>query len=257
MRPVARLMLRSGITYRQFSEVLKLVFVQEATGTPDSRGRVTNISRVAVRTGLSRKEVARLREVLSSSGPIREGAEGGRSRSGVAARVLQVWYSDSRFADAEGRPLDLPSDGAGSTFGALVRLVGGDVPIGAVRTELVSAGAVQELPDNQLRVLKRYFVPSDVGEDLIVGIEHFVLPVLEGLAHNVIERDRPPFIQRLAYSDRLPETSIPLFRKHARDSSEHFVQLIDDWLVASELGPDQDPVSSRRVGVGVFFYEED
>lgn len=250
-------MLRSGITYKQFSEALKLVFVQEATGTPDTRGRITNISRVSIKTGISRKEVARLREMLSLMAPAEGGVEVGSTRSGIAARVLQVWYSDSRFADAEGRPLDLPSEGAGSTFNSLVRLVGGDVPVGAVRSELVSAGAIKELPGNQVRVLKRHFVPSDVGEELIVGIEHFVMPVLEGLAHNVIKRDRLPFIQRFAYSDRLPDTAIPLFRKLARNSSAHFVQSIDDWLTASELAPDHRPESSRRVGVGVFFYEEE
>jgi hypothetical protein len=257
MKPLARLMLQSGITYKQFADVLKLVFVEEATGVPDSRGRITNISRVAIKTGLSRKEVARLREWLAVSDLSGEGIEDSHFHSGIAARVLQVWFSDPAFADAGGRPLDLPAEGASPTFSDLVKLVGGDVPVGAVRTELISAGAIMELPGDQLRALKRHFVPSDVGEELIVGIESFAMPVLAGLARNVMMRDQPPFIQRFAYSDRLPEAAIPVFRKLARDSSADFVQSIDNWLASSEIAPDQSPESPRRVGVGVFYFEEE
>jgi hypothetical protein len=92
---------------------------------------------------------------------------------------------------------------------------------------------------------------------LIVGIESFVMPVVAGLARNVMMRDLAPFIQRFAYSDRLPEAAIPVFRKLARDSSADFVQSIDNWLASSEIAPDHSPESPRRVGVGVFYFEEE
>ena len=256
MKPLVRLLLRSGITYAQFADVLKLLFVEEATGTPDNRGRITNISRVAIKTGLSRKEVTRLREVLAVSALSGEGIENNTFHSGIAARVLQVWFSDPTFADAGGRPLDLLAD-EGPSFNALAKLVGGDVPVGAVRAELISAGAIHELPGDQLRAVKRHFVPSDVGEELIVGIENFVMPVAMGLARNVIKRDQLPFIQRFAYSDRLPETAIPVFRKLARDASTDFLYSVDNWLASSELAPGESPESPRRIGVGVFYYEEE
>ena len=257
MKPLVRLLLQSGITYAQFADVLKLLFVEEATGAPDNRGRITNISRVAIKTGLSRKEVARLREVLAVSAFSGEGIEDNVFHSGIAARVLQVWFSDPTFADAGGRPLDLPAEGDGPSFNALVKLVGGDVPVGAVRAELISAGAIHELPGDQLRAVKRHFVPSDVGEELIVGIENFVMPVATGLARNVIRRDQLPFVQRFAYSDRLPETVIPVFRKFARDASTDFLHSIDNWLASSELALEHRPESPKRVGVGVFYYEEE
>src|SRR3954471_2892738 len=62
IRPLARVLLRSGITYKTFAEIAKRAFVHEAFLERDSKGRATNTSRIAVRTGLSRKEVRRVCE---------------------------------------------------------------------------------------------------------------------------------------------------------------------------------------------------
>jgi hypothetical protein len=53
MIPVARCMLRPGIGFREFSKIGKIVFVKAATKDYGVRGRSTNISRVAVMTGLT------------------------------------------------------------------------------------------------------------------------------------------------------------------------------------------------------------
>ena len=62
LRPLAKALLRVGVGYREFSEIAKIAFVQTATEEYGLRGRPTNISRVAVMTGLTRKEVKRVRD---------------------------------------------------------------------------------------------------------------------------------------------------------------------------------------------------
>jgi hypothetical protein len=66
LRPIARFLMKSGIGYREFAEISKSAFVDVATSDYGLRGRPTNISRVAVMTGLTRKEVKRLREKNSN-----------------------------------------------------------------------------------------------------------------------------------------------------------------------------------------------
>jgi Family of unknown function (DUF6502) len=255
LRPIARMLLRSGIGYRQFAELAKTAFITEALGERDSRGRTTNLSRVAVRTGLSRKEVARLRARLDSS--VTKPGVGNDSayHSGNAARVLQLWHADQRFLEPSGLPMRLPFSGNGRSFSSLVRAAGGDVPPGAVRAELTEALSIAEDEAGYLRPLKRYFVPADVGEELVVGFTHIVLPVLAGLARNTDRGSGEPFIQRLAYSDRLIPSAVPLFRTIARRRASEFVQSVDDWLNANELSPDDGSEPSERVGMGVFYYE--
>ncbi len=254
LRPLARIMLRSGVGYRQFAELAKLAFVQEAIGEKDSRGRRTNLSRVAIRTGISRKEVARLQSQIEGRS---EPTSTGRSvdfHSVHAARVLQLWHSDPRFIDSDGSPRTLPFSDQDTSFSAIVKAAGGDVPPGAVRAEMLSANAVVELDDGSLKPIKRFFVPADLGEELLVGFTHMVIPVLEGLARNTDYRCTEPFIQRLVYSDRLAPRVVPLFRKQARERVSDFVQSVDDWLSSNEI-PDSQVHAPYRYGVGVFYYE--
>ena len=254
LRLLARLMLRSGIGYMQFAEMAKQAFVEEALGERDTRGRATNLSRVAIRTGISRKEVARVRSSIlnriEQAVPVTD-----TSDSGHVARVLQLWHADSRFVDSTGHPRDLPLGGEGATFSSLVRAAGGDVPPGAVRAELLDAEAIAELEDGRVRPTKRYFVPADVGEDLLVGFAHFVTPVLAGLVRNTDRNCPQPFFQRLSYSDRLIASSVPLFRDMSKDISSSFLQTLDDWLSINESKSDLPPACLHRVGVGVFYYE--
>ena len=254
LRPLVRIMLRSGIGYRQFAELAKLAFVQEASGEKGSRGRQTNLSRVAIRTGISRKEVARLQSQIEGRSDASSTARGVDFNSVHAARVLQLWHSDPRFIDSDGSPKKLPFADDGIDFSSIVKAAGGDVPPGAVRAEMLSANAVVEFDDGTLKPTKRYFVPADVGEELLVGFTHMVIPVLEGLARNTDYRCTDPFIQRLVYSDRLAPRVVPLFRKQARERVSDFVQSVDDWLSSNEI-PDSQVHSPCRYGVGVFYYE--
>jgi hypothetical protein len=62
LRPIASVVLKCGMTWREFSELSKSVFVSVATDEFGIRGRPTNISRVSILTGISRKEVKRQSE---------------------------------------------------------------------------------------------------------------------------------------------------------------------------------------------------
>ena len=66
LRPIAKILLRCGIGFREFAEVSKAAFVDVASSEYGLRGRPTNISRVAVMSGLTRKEVRRIRNKIES-----------------------------------------------------------------------------------------------------------------------------------------------------------------------------------------------
>jgi hypothetical protein len=166
-----------------------------------------------------------------------------------------LWHVDPRFTTSAGSPKTLRFAGEDPTFSTLVRAAGGDVPPGAVRAELLDANSIVEDDNGRLTATKRYFVPADAGEELVVGFTHIVNPVLEGLARNTDRDSKQQFIQRLAYSDRLPTSAIPHFRDVARDRASEFVQVIDDWLSSHEANTDVDGDSGLRVGLGVFYYE--
>ncbi len=258
MLPIARLLLRSGITYQQFESVAKRAFVREAANDPESRGRPTNTSRIAVKTGLSRKDVKRLREWLAAEPEAANGLLG--DQSGPPARVLHAWHVDRRFVGRDGKPRDLDFQDDENGFCGLVRAVAGDVPPGAVRTELKRSGAVLELDDGKLRAVKRYYVPGSVDEKAITVMSGMVFPLTTGIAHNADPgRTVGGFIQRYAFSQTLRPEAVDEFRAWSRVQATQFIEQMDDWLAQHEDEAAGSSANARAVyrnaGIGVFYYE--
>src|SRR5262245_38635031 len=103
LEPVIRLMLRWGVSWKEFSELSKARFVAVATSDYGIRGRPTNASRVAILTGIDRREVRKLREA-GDTAP----AKGYHSK---AAQVLSAWHHEADFLDSAGHPAALAVDG--------------------------------------------------------------------------------------------------------------------------------------------------
>ena len=122
LRPIASVVLKCGMTWREFSELSKAVFVSVASDEFGIRGRPTNVSRVSILTGISRKEVKRQRELLA------EPAVSNPTKSTDATRLLSGWHQDPAYIDGDGSPLALPPAGETLSFQSLFETYGGDTP---------------------------------------------------------------------------------------------------------------------------------
>jgi len=105
LRPIASLLLQCGMTWREFAEVSKSVFVTVASQDYGLKGRPTNVSRVSILTGVSRKEIARVRALLEQE------AEPMPNKTTDATRLLSGWHQDPDFVAPTGEPLVLAPDG--------------------------------------------------------------------------------------------------------------------------------------------------
>jgi len=253
LRPIARIFLRYGFGFREFAEIAKSAFVAVATSEHGIRGRPTNISRVAVMTGLTRKEVRRLRDKIEN------GDHTVVSRTTPLWDVLHHWHSDDDYLDESGRPASLPFHGDEGAFQSLVRKYGGDIPAGAMRAELKRVGAIVESDDGELSVIKRSFRPEGDQEILVNSLLHGVSTLLETVCHNT-DPDRPSetWAQRVAFSQSIRQPHLRAIRRICHDRINDFTQAIDDSFMGYEiLGEDSNPDGdSKTVAVGVFYFEE-
>ena len=98
LEPLIRLLLKSGVTWRELAELTKEKFVQVATQEFGIKGRPTNASRVAILTGLDRREVRTLR--LAAQNPAPE------SMGYVSKPTLLLggWHHDPDFLNPNGSP---------------------------------------------------------------------------------------------------------------------------------------------------------
>ena len=252
LRPIVKILLRYGIGFSEFAESLKTVYVDVGSSEFGIRGRPTNISRVAVMTGLTRKEVRRLRTKI----------EGGEDlvvvKSTPMTEILHRWHSEDEFLDSQGRPATLPFAGERRSFSSLVKQFGGDVPAGAMRTELQRVGSVEVDDKGELSVKVRSFWPSDQTGQLESSLVHHVYPLLSTVAHNTDpENENKTDAQYAAYSVNIPLADRPRVRRMCTDRLPNIAASFDDLFIAYESdGVEQAPGSGTPVMVGLYYFEE-
>jgi len=254
LKPIARALLRAGIGHREFVEISKTAFVDVAGKDYGLRGRPTNISRVAVMTGLTRKEVRRIRDKSEV------GDETGLVRLTPMGQVMHRWYTEQEFLSENGRPMVLDFNDAGTSFSSLVKKYGGDIPPGAMRTELRRIGAVQELDSGQLEAVKRSVVGIEDHEKLISGLAHVLYPAALTMEHNTqAHSGAESWVHLSASTKSVRSGDLGRVRRVSSDQAAAFIESIDDFLAAYETLYDSEPTndSNRAVGIGVFYFEED
>lgn len=254
LRPLIRVLLRNGISFHTFAELSKRVYVEIASNDLGIPGRKPSGSRVAILTGLTRKEIQR----LSSIGP--EDDSEGAERYNRAARVVAGWVRDREFVDPTGEPLALAGDGGTPSFVELVRRHGGDVPARAVLDELLRVGAVERDPaSGNIRLLARAYIPrtSDLEKVEILGAD--VSDLIATIDHNMGEGASDPRFQRKVMYDNLPLEAIPDFRKLSAERAQELLELLDRWLSEQDrdVNPARQGSGRMRAGIGIYYFEED
>jgi hypothetical protein len=249
MTPVARFLIRNGITYKEFSETAKAAFVAVASEDYGIRGRRTNISRTAVLTGLTRKEVKRIRDELKSSSSNSREIELNRP-----AKVLSVWNEDKRFIDTKGFPRTLTIEGLDG-FRELLREVGGDVPPGAMLKELIRAGCVEEVAEGHFRCRKRQFNPSGISEFQATRYGECLRDLADTVQWNLDEasKDDKRFEFRV-WNDRIPKRRVSRFHEFVRESGSELLEVFDRWLMDNQNPRNAKGDDDTRCGVGVYFF---
>lgn len=251
LRPIARFLMKSGVGYREFAEISKSAFVDVATADYGLRGRPTNISRVAVMTGLTRKEVKRLREKITS------GTQVDLARVIPPAEILSQWHSDKDYLDTSGRPLVLAFDGTAPSFAGLVKKYGGDIPPGAMRTELKRVGAVTEDEHSRLKVQMKDFRPIEREDQVQRALGMALYGLALSIDHNLNVDPEDNWVERLAFSTRIRRGDNARVRRISQDRATEFVESINDLFSAYEtIYNDDDPnLESTTVGIGVYYFE--
>ena len=255
LRALVRVLLRCGIPYPVFSELARWTYAEVAAREFSLPGRKQTNSRISVITGLSRKEVLRLRRLPM---PVDQGSV---ERFHRGARIVSAWVRERERKDSDTLPGALDFDGPGSTFTALVAKHGGDVPPRAVLDELVRAG-VAERDGDRVRLVSRAYLPEGDGAEgervAVLGTD--VAALLGTIDHNLqcpVEDRR--FQRRVLYRG-VPAAALPPIQALAGHRAQALLEELDQLLAGEvERGPDQGQADepTRQVMFGMFWAEED
>jgi hypothetical protein len=247
LRPVARWLLRSGVTWKEFSELSRAVFVDTATEEFGLRGRPTNVSRVALLTGLTRREVRRVR----AENVERENEAADESLN-HASRVLTGWHLDADFLDREGRPRELPATGPAPSFEVLLKRYAGDIPTTALVKELVKSGSIERLDGGAYRALRRYYMPRAMDGRAVERAGSVLADVATTIEHNLSRTEREPSrFEGRAQNRHIDPRHLPAFRAFVEREAQGLLERMDDWLATREVesGAAAAPL---RLGIGLY-----
>lgn len=147
LRPLIRSRLQHGISYSTFIEAVKWLFIEVAAKEFRIDGRKQSDSRISVITGLSRKEVKRIREQL----PPEDIAT--VENYNRAIRVIYGWLSENRLKKNKEVEKEIPIYGKGFTLDSLTRRYSGDVPVRAVLDELIRIRAIKKINSKRVKLL--------------------------------------------------------------------------------------------------------
>lgn len=253
LRPLVRLLLRNGVTYGDFADLSKWVFMDVAHKEFGVPGRKQTVSRVSVITGLTRKEVSRLQKIKS---PDDSAISHQYNR---AARVISGWMRDKRFLDKKGQPAPLEFEKGKKSFSELVREHSGDIPPRAILDELLRVGTVAKDSEGKINLITDGYVPrtGETSKLHILGTDvQFLLSTID---HNLQQGGQTPRFQRKVSYNNLPEEGLADFRRLSAEKSQALLVEFDKILSQQDrdLNPEANGEGRKEAGIGIYYFERD
>jgi hypothetical protein len=248
LTPIIKLLIELGFSFRDFNEVAKLVYVDVASLNYGIKGRKTNMSRVAIMSGLTRREVARLRKVLDVD-PLSL-----QSPNTVAGKVLAIWHQEPKYLDGQQQPVTLPVTGPGSLT-ELIDTIRGDIPSTAIIKELKRVHAIS-ISGTSARALLRYYMPSALDAAAIERFGTVLYDLGTTITSNLL--DAPPHGARFegrATNDRVDIHAVKTFAQFTDQHAQLFLEQADDWLKKHEVKSALQ--SHTRLGIGIYAIAHD
>lgn len=262
MNPIIKLLLRNGVTYKEFALLCKSIFVEAAADGFGIRGRPTNVSRISVLTGIDRKEVKRIKDLLQEN----KLAVEAQTHQDRITRLLTAWYRDPEFT-TDGQVNLLPVEGERGSFTSLVRRYGGDVPVQALLKELLRVGVICRLEDGRVKVLSRYFMPVQSDPRALLRAGSMISELGENLFHNLYVVNgsghngrQPTRFDGRASNNLIDAKHHVAFQRFLDSEGQAFLERVDAWLSEHELSKQSidsnETTPVMRLGVGVFGIEK-
>lgn len=251
LRPIARLLISTGIRFDEFAELARGVYVESAIRNRADRSAPATRERIAMITGLTERQIDRY---IDNEGalPIVD-----PTLTALLVEVLHKWHTVPPYAGPYGIPLELQFDApVDRCFRSLVALVDPTADSRLALQELLRTGAAAPSGESHFRAISRSLTMPDPTSPQL--IEHFgmTLSRLAGTLEHNISPDPEKRLERCVMADRgLPLELVPEFEAYVRGRAADFLLDLDNWLApyASD-----DAVATERVdtGVNVFLYAD-
>jgi hypothetical protein len=253
LRPLVKILIRAGVRYDEFVEVIKGVFVESAIRDGLGRTGPLTRTRVALVTGVTRRDVDRYVDNEDLLAPP------SATHAATLTEVLHLWNTDPAFLGPYGVPLEIDFDRTrGRCFKDLVVRVDVRADAREIIDDLLRSGVVVASGERFYKVLSRTYVMPEAMS--AVMLEHFgktLTNLANTLQFNMDETQTGKRLERAVFADNgLTAKQLLEFEAFSRERVQQLISEIDDWL--AQHGKDQGiPGGRLDTGISVFHYVYD
>ena len=261
LNPLVRILIRSGITAPEMCELVRLVYVDVATaGDFEVPREGQTETRVAILTGLSRREINRLKAEDTT-------ATTGTNLSQIG-RITAGWNQDPEFTGPYGLPLAVPFEDDPAvdapSFCELVKRHSPDMAPRAMLDELLRTGLAQIDDDGLIRSTGRTYIPSKLDPEAIERLGSVLTRIADTLdLNNQVDDPGLGRMERHVITDiGLTDEQYEQFNIYLRQKCQQLLETLDNWIGMQEgrIGkkgerlPPPDSTGKRITGVGVYHF---
>lgn len=249
LRPLVRVLIRHEMSHAEFAELARRAYVQEAYAHFGIAGRKMTYSRVAVLTGLTRKEVVRLVNIDESGTQL-------PLAPNRAVRVIEGWLGDDEFLCKKGKPKNLPIHGEKGSFASLCARYSGDITLGAVLDELERVGVVERPDKKTVSLASPGYIPH---ADELEKVRIMSICSADQLNSAVQNLDAEPgqrrFQRQFSYPN-VPDSLAKDFREEAASRSAQLLEDLQTFYSQQHTDTDSNDEPVHRVGLGIYHIDE-
>ena len=248
-RPLIRLLIEKGITFPQFRELMKELYVEVADKEFSLDDKKPSDSRVFVLTGVHRKDIKRIRQ-QSELADIKI-----TSSASLSGEIVARWTSMPEYLDEKGAPRQLAKSGKADEAGfeQLVSSVSKDVRPKVILEEWLRLGIVR-LKGDHVVLNKSAFVTNKEFKEMAYYLGHNVHDHMASCVSNILESE-DPMLERSVYYACLTESSVNELNAIASKKGEELLQQINKQAIKLyDADKDKDD-ANYRMRLGIYWYQ--
>lgn len=255
LRQMVRHFIAQGVTYPALTQILKELYLDVAETEFVLPFKRQTDSRLALITGLNRKEIARLRRGRRPPTALVS------VEDSLVTHVIGRWMAGPPYASVHGKPRRLPYESEHphlATFARLVRELSVDIPVRSVLDELLRAGAVKLLlPRGDVELEREAHVPAGVAAKLTV-LATDPAELFDTIMYNIEHPDAPRFQRKVAY-DNVGGDALPAIHEAARLAGETLIRQANALFAKQDrdVNPRAAGGPRMRIVLGTYYFEEE
>jgi len=247
MRPLARLLVRHGVTYPAFAAALKRVFLDAATDELRARGMAQTDSAVSLLSGVHRRDI---RNFTRAPQRVARATRTSEAPLSLVGEVVARWLTDTSYRDRRRHPRALQR----AEFDAMVAGVSSDVRGRAMLDELLRLGVVTESAKG-IALSAAGFAPrqgfAEMSELFAANLADHAAAASANL------QGEANFLEQAMYVDRISAESVQRLQRAAKQA---WTRALPAVLAEAQASSDADAGKAsaagmgHRVRFGVYFY---